>query len=1016
MTNQSPHTNYRLALDLGTNSIGWAVLSLDSQNQPTSIIDGNSFIFNNSRDPQSKESLAKARRDARQARRQRDRRLKRKKQIIRFLSENNLFPKEKADQKNLEKLDPYKLRFEALSRPLDPFELGRVLFALGQRRGYKSSRKDGQKTDDGKLLKTLNAFETTFEESGYQTLGEYLWKEKQTQLDGDLSNNIQRVYGVRSRAEADPFPYRDLYEQEFDCIRTHQEPHHALSTDDWEKIRDIIYFQRPLKPVERGYCSIYFNDKKPRADRYLPAAETFIAWQTVHNLRIITPNFEKKTLTLDQKSIIISKLSEQKKLAFKKIKSLLNLDDACHFNLESTTKQLTGMPTHIEFKKLIDAWDSFSERKKNEIVSGVFTSENQSEIIQKATTNWGLSEATAQALANLDVSKFATGTLHFCTDALEQLNTLMKKNMDAYEAKQELQKTIAQPTHTTMATLPYYGYVIPEALTNSGKHRTASAEKETGIIGNPTVHVGLNNIRAVVNAVIARMGHPPTAIHLEIARDLKLSATKKSALEKYQKENKKTNERIAAALAELNQANTYTNRLKYKLWEELGEPKLCVYTGKPISAAQLYGDDVDIEHILPLTRTHDDSPANKTLSFRSANKEKGNKSPFEAFGHTLEFESILHRAQSLPKHKHWRFSEAAMDRFNDQFAFLDRQLHDTQYLSKVAKQYLHAICDTVSVVTGQLTAKLRHDWGLKKDRDNHHHHFVDAVVIGLTDASTVQKANVYSKYDRLEAIQFPCPLDKSALHKQLEAITSTRIVYHKKTIRNNGQLHEATNYGYIPEDKRNPSDKKFNLVYRKAFVDLTKKEIAQIRDISIRNTLMERTQGLADNSKEWKSVLDRYSQETGIKQIRLLKTDNPIIPIRHNGHTKWVVPGSSNHHMKVWQLPNGKVSGVIVRLLDINTPNYGTQSFRPKDKAGREIPTAKYLGKLHKGDMISLIHKGTRCTGVIKGLRQDGQIVFKPHNDGGDKSNETISISKWITAEITVLQLTVLGDARHTHS
>lgn len=1016
MTNQSSTINYRLALDLGTNSIGWAVLSLDTHNQPTSIIDGNSFIFNNSRVPKSGASLAIARREARQARRQRDRRLKRKKQIIRFLTENNLFPKEKADQKALEQLDPYKLRFEALSRPLTPFELGRILFALGQRRGYKSSRKDNQKTDDGKLLKTLNVFETTVKESGYQTLGEYLWKEKQTQLDGDLTNNIQRVYGVRYRTEADPHPYRHLYEQEFDCIRTHQESHHTLSADDWEKIRDIIYFQRPLKPVERGYCSIYFNDKKPRADRYLPAAETFIAWQTVHNLRIITPNFEKNPLTLDQKNTIISKLGEQKTLTFTKIKLLLGLDASSSFNLESTTKQLTGMPTHIKFKKLIDAWDSFSERKKNEIVSGVFTSENPSELIQKATTNWGLSEATAQALSALEVSKFATGTLHFCPDALEQLNALMKKNMNAYEAKQELQQTIDQPTHTTTTTLPYYGYVIPETLTNSGKHRTATAEKETGIIGNPTVHVGLNNIRAVVNAVIARMGHPPTTIHLEIARELKLNKTKKIELEKYQKENEKTNKRIATALAELNQANTYTNRLKYKLWEELGEPKLCVYTGKPISAAQLYGDDVDIEHILPLTRTHDDSPANKTLSFRSANKEKGNKSPFEAFGHTPVFASILHRAQSLPKHKHWRFSETAMDRFNDQFTFLDRQLHDTQYLSKVAKQYLHAICDKVSVVTGQLTAKLRHDWGLKKDRDNHHHHFIDAVVIGLTDTSTVQKANVYNKYDRLEAIQFPCPLDKSVLHKQIEAITSTRIVYHKKTIRNNGQLHEATNYGYIPEDKRNPSDTKFNLVYRKALVDLTKNEIPHIRDISIRNALVAQTQGLTDNTKEWKSVLDRYGQNHGIKQIRLLKTDNPIIPIQHNGHTKWVVPGASNHHLKVWQLPNGKVKGVIVRLLDITNPNYGTQSFRPKDKNGREIPTAKYLGKLHKGDMISLIHKGTHCTGVVKGLKENGQILFKPHTDGGDKSNETISISKWVTAKITVLQLTVLGDARHTHS
>src|SRR3546814_18336066 len=86
------------------------------------------------------------------------------------------------------------------------------------------------------------------------------------------------------------------------------------------------------------------------------------------------------------------------------------------------------------------------------------------------------------------------------------------------------------------------------------------------------------------------------------------------------------------------------------LWEELSfDPteRRCPYTGVQISLAMLLGDEVEIEHILPFSRTLDDSLNNKTVSLRKANRVKGNSTPWEAFGATdiagFDYEDILAR-------------------------------------------------------------------------------------------------------------------------------------------------------------------------------------------------------------------------------------------------------------------------------------------------------------------------------------------------------------------------------------
>src|SRR5690606_33307195 len=117
----------------------------------------------------------------------------------------------------------------------------------------------------------------------------------------------------------------------------------------------------------------------------------------------------------------------------------------------------------------------------------------------------------------------------------------------------------------------------------------------------------------------------------------------------------------------------------------------CIYSGTVISAEMLFSGAVDIDHILPWSRTLDDGQANRILCTREANREKRNYVPSEVPLWQDRYDDILERAQRLPPNKRWRFGRDAMERFERDRGFLDRQLTDTQYLARLAHDYLGAL-------------------------------------------------------------------------------------------------------------------------------------------------------------------------------------------------------------------------------------------------------------------------------------------------------------------------------------
>ncbi len=137
---------YRLALDLGSTSLGWAMVRLNSEDEPCAVIKAGVRIFSDGRKPKGGASLAVSRREARAMRRRRDRLLRRKDRMMRLLIEHGFFPQNEAERKALERLEPLALRAKGLDHALTPPEFARALFHINQRRGFKSNRKTDQRT------------------------------------------------------------------------------------------------------------------------------------------------------------------------------------------------------------------------------------------------------------------------------------------------------------------------------------------------------------------------------------------------------------------------------------------------------------------------------------------------------------------------------------------------------------------------------------------------------------------------------------------------------------------------------------------------------------------------------------------------------------------------------------------------------------------------------------------------------------------------------------------------------
>lgn len=1024
---------WRLGLDVGTNSLGWAALELEEHEEnytPCRLMGSGVRIFSDGRDAQDGVSNAATRRDFRGARKNRDRALRRRTRLMAALIKYNLMPGDEAARKALEARDPWILRARALDEQIEPCELGRALYHLHQRRGFKSNRKtDREDSEKGKVKEAIKRTKERLQQEGARTLGELFggrrWENHQHNQQASKSERkpqpgarVKRS-GEGTKWQYEYYPTRELIMDEFDQLWQRQKAFHPgiLTEEAREELRNAIEWQHDLKPQPIGKCTLIPTD--PRAAKALPSVQHIRVYQEVNHLRVQRTGHASRLLSLEERDKIADKLlhptNKQAKLTFSQLGKLLGLSQDESFNLESANRQhLLGDETAAKMmqpERWGKEWFALDLEKQDRIINTLNEEESDTTVIQWLAEEFDFDEDQAERIADCPLP---AGYGRLGRKAISQILPELKQEVISYdEACARAGFHHSQlGTGEIHDTLPYYGSVLERQVAFSSGEPDDIEEKRLGKLANPTVHVAMNQIRKVVNDLIDRFGRPEQIV-VEMARDLPMSAKGKKEHNKQQAENTKANEKRARELVETyGQPNNYQNRLRLRLWEELEAlDKRCVFSGEQICSSVLFSDQVEIEHILPFSRTYDDGIGNKVLSMRQANRDKGNRTPSEAFGHSpsrYNWDKISARAAQFPSNKKWRFAPDAMETFlREHDDFLARQLNDTRYIGRLARQYLEALyggqgyagsTNHVWVVTGRLTSDLRHQWGLnsvllgdnlsedekremQKNRDDHRHHAIDAIVIACTDRHMLQKAaNEAQKKESLHdhRLLANTPYPWEGFREDVKDNVRKIIISHKPDHGYQGAILEDTAYGLIAGEEGEPDKSgKRDVVVRKALENLKEKDLADIRDERLKYAFIQATQG--QTGKDFTQALLTAGEEMQppVRKVRLLLKNRTVRPIAdRQGKEYKAYVGGSNYCCDIWQNPDGSWDGEIISTFEAYQLARADQNWWCKLVGRNAQPLVM---RLRKGDYLELDFEGRRAIVQVYKMDKANGVYFVEH-------------------------------------
>lgn len=1013
----------RLGLDIGTNSIGWCLVSFDQQNSiGTRVIDVGVRIFSDGRDPKTGASLAVDRRSARSMRRRRDRYLGRRSAFLEKLIHYGMMPADTDEAKLVAAQDPYSIRARALHERLEPHEIGRALFHLNQRRGFLSNRKAERRSkddEDGKIASGARALDQAMAEAGLDTLGQFLAgrTEKRVRLNGESQGY-------------DFYPQRRHIEYEFQRIWEAQAKHHPelLTEDARAALHRILFFQRPLKAPKVGVCTFVHSEQRlPKAH---PLFQERRLYEEVNQLEITAPGEAPRKLTLDQRDSLILELRGRKERSFDALAKRLKLQPGESFNKASEAR--TVLRGNEVFAALADKkrfgndWAHKSPEQQWTIVERLLDEENPDQL-HAFLMECGLDDAAALATAKAPLPE---GHGRLGETATRLILEELKKEVITYDeaVRRAGWHHSDDRTGEILDRLPYYGELLARDIPPGSQDPSDPPEKRWGKITNPTVHIGLRQVEKLVNAIIAVHGRPDQIV-VELARELNLSEDDKKRHDARIRRDTATAISRGEKLEQEGIPNTGANRALLRLWEELNPAnpldRRCPYCAEPIGMRALFSGEADVDHIIPYSRSLDDSSGNKVVAHRHCNRTKGNRTPFERWGHEPDrWDRIVEQVARLHRAKQWRFGPDAMARVEKDGGFLARQLTDTQYLSRLAGKYLRSLYPTkedgsVYVIPGRMTAMLRRLWGLNsllpdhnyvenehsnapKNRLDHRHHAIDAAITAVTTRSLLQRiartaAQAEDKdLDRLfEGLEQPWQGFREELGEALARVTVSHKADHGRMGRPSrhrdvtaGRLHNDTAYGLTGDmaaDGKTPI-----VVHRIPLTSLKPADLTnpdRIPDTTLRDELYRATRDLS--GADFIKALDKL-REDGVpdrtdrngqplfKGLRHLRVREPlnVIPIRDaEGRAYKAYKGDANARFELWRLPDGSLKTRVVTMFDAHQQ---TQNDRPH-------PAAKRLLALRQNDLLAVERNGgAREILRVAGFNVQGRLTLAAANEAGN--------------------------------
>jgi CRISPR-associated endonuclease Csn1 len=762
------------------------------------------------------------------------------------------------------------LRAEAMERELHPYEFGRVLVHLNQRRGalgVETSHSDeeddsedpktNKKNEDGKIKAAIERLEVRL---NGRTIGQFMFEEMQQRrtpisVKGQDKMDAEKRAAAKAKFAQGPIRNRrDSYEfhadrtmvrDEFNRIWAKQAQFGGLLakmlTDELKKQLDTpkagdiwrekgaIFGQRKTywDTGTLGRCDLEPTDRCcPKMDMY---AQHYRVIETVNNIKITRRGTPERALSAAERDAVIAALRKQKSGTVATVRKALKVDKQS-LKKSGETDEFYSLNIERDIDKEIntdrfwreivlgvfgeEAWAAMDERARSSVNQALLKFDkdaagHEARLRKGARNWWKLDEEQIEALIKawrgrgateerMQMSRRAIRNILPYMDQFDekaarwptQIEAKQRFALDA-DAQDQSTGTPATPEQRVRYAHNVHGDDLREVLlttlggdedaflrllklrgsTKASRHfeiKHPNLLPPAPKMSNPVVRKAIHEVRRHVMAHIAAAGCKPDRIIIELAREARQSGkVRQAALDRNRNRNKirkQITEDYRLEGLTRNQLRTAQDRVLLCRRQK----SVCAYSRNDTGAGEIIseraaargrtddGRGLEIDHIVPYSRSGDDSLNNKVLCYTKQNRGKGSQTPREWWGEA--FERNMQPLAFIEKYKpgkneyftkkdYARLWENLTRTVKPEDEWRKSNLTDTAYASSQVMNYLRdALFDGVQKsaggrgvyeTKGRYTSILRKDWELQdedgKSRDDHRHHAVDAVVIALTD-------------------------------------------------------------------------------------------------------------------------------------------------------------------------------------------------------------------------------------------------------------------------------------------
>lgn len=828
-----------LGLDLGVTSIGWALISENDDTQK-SIIDMGVRIVplsTNDKDEFSTGNAISKNQNRTMKRTQRkgyDRYQLRRYALVQLLTKAGIMPDETLFK--LSSVELYELRDKSLREKIELKEIGRIFYHLNQRRGYKSSRGDASADKkDTEYVAAVKARHTQLKESGV-TIGQYFYEQLKENKFYRIKEQVFPREAYEEEFDAICSSQQQYHEELTDDLIDKFKNdiiYYQRKLKSQKGLVSICELESKEKQDNKGNMILCGPKVAPKSS---PLFQLCKIWESINNISLKVKNPEPGKykwsdyiLTIDEKKQIAEHLSTKALLSYADLLNILKLRKENVYANKQIQKGIQGNITYSEISKIIPGNTLLCLNVDITHTNGkaILVDKKSGEILDEQESLIVNSNIEQEPFYQLWHTIYSIKDLDECKNALIKRFNLKEEDADKLSKIDFNKAAFGDKSNKAMRKiLPYLmkGYNYSEACSFAGYNHSNSQTKEElanlqtednlkllskNSLRQPVVEKILNQMINLVNALILKYGKPDE-IRVELARELKQSKIERNEADKLNSLNKKLNDEIAKRLTSLGVPATKRYIQKYKFifptrekkWNEAQTVNQCIYCGESFNLAEaLTGDNFDVDHIVPQSMLFDDSQTNKVLVHRKCNKDKTNLTAYDYIA--AKGEAALHdylervddwfkrgiisysKMQRLKvsyieyseRKKHKKETEADKKLWE---SFVDRQLRQTSYIARKARQILQRVCRYVNTTEGTVTAKLREIWGwddvlmnlqlpgykaigqteIKEwtsdhgkrihqkeviagwtKRNDHRHHAIDALVAACTQQGFIQRIN-----------------------------------------------------------------------------------------------------------------------------------------------------------------------------------------------------------------------------------------------------------------------------------